>query len=290
MTKAPALLHTIGALRGQVATWRSAGDSLGLVPTMGALHAGHVSLIDIARQRAKRCIVTIFVNPAQFSPAEDLGKYPRSLAADLEKSGIAGADAVFAPSAEDIYPAGFCTSVVLGGPAAAGLEDAFRPTHFAGVATVVAKLLIQAMPDVALFGQKDFQQLCVVRQMARDLDLPVDIIGAPTKREADGLAMSSRNVFLSAADRRAAPALHQALQSAAGDIAKGADIAAALSEARAKIAAAGFALDYLELRDAVSFAPIALPLTGACRMLVAARIGAVRLIDNIEVAQRGGGA
>ena len=281
MTQAPLLLHTIFALRETIRQWRQAGDTLGLVPTMGALHAGHVSLVDIARQRATRCIVTIFVNPAQFAPTEDLAKYPRTLAADLDKVRAAGADAVFAPSAEEMYPAGFCTTVLLSGPASAGLEDAFRPAHFAGVATVVAKLLLQSAPDVAVFGQKDFQQLCVVRQLARDLDLPVDIIGAPTLREADGLAMSSRNVFLSADARRAAPALHQAMQAAAARIAGGAGAQAALAQARAAIERAGFKLDYLELRDAAALGPFAPPAPG--RMLVAARIGAVRLIDNIDM-------
>lgn len=283
MSTAPALIHSIAALRETIRRWRRAGDTLGLVPTMGALHAGHVSLVSIARQRARRCIVTVFVNPAQFTPAEDLDKYPRTLAADLEKVGPAGADAVFAPSAEEMYPADFCTTVALRGPAVAGLEDAFRPTHFAGVATVVAKLLVQSMPDLAVFGQKDFQQLCVVRQMARDLDLPIDIIGAPTLREADGLAMSSRNVYLSVADRLAAPALHEAMQAAAQAIIAGGLAGEALGKARALIESAGFRLDYLELRDSVTLAPVAAAGSKPCRLLVAARIGAVRLIDNIEV-------
>ena len=289
MNQPPHLVHTIAALRELTQGWRAKGDTIGLVPTMGALHAGHVSLVDIALQRVKRCIVTVFVNPTQFSPAEDLAKYPRTLAADIEKVRVAGADAVFAPAAEDVYPPGFCTTVSLHGPASVGLEDAFRPTHFAGVATVVAKLLIQSAPDVAVFGEKDFQQLCVVRRMARDLNLPVDIIGAPTKREADGLAMSSRNVYLKPADRRAAPALHVAMQAAGRRIGTGGAINTALREARTAIEAAGFKLDYLELRDAATLAAVAALGKQACRMLAAARIGQVRLIDNIEV-KRGGGA
>ena len=288
MTKGLHLIHTIDALRELTQGWRVRGDTIGLVPTMGALHAGHMSLVDIARQRATRCIVTIFVNPAQFSPTEDLSKYPRPLAADIEKVRSAGGDAVFAPAADEMYPPGFCSSISLAGPARAGLEDAFRPTHFSGVATVVAKLLIQSAPDLAIFGEKDFQQLCVVRQMVRDLDLPVDIIGAPTLRESDGLAMSSRNVFLTAADRQAAPTLQQALQTAARIILAGGAMDAALRQARASIEAAGFKLDYLELRDAATLAPVVSAPVKHSRLLVAARIGAVRLIDNIAISPGGG--
>ena len=288
MTKGLHLIHTIDALRELTQGWRVRGDTIGLVPTMGALHAGHMSLVDIARQRATRCIVTIFVNPAQFSPTEDLTKYPRPLAADIEKVRSAGGDAVFAPAADEMYPPGFCSRISLAGPAGAGLEDAFRPTHFSGVATVVAKLLIQSAPDFAVFGEKDFQQLCVVRQMVRDLNLPVDIIGAPTLRESDGLAMSSRNVFLTPADRQAAPALQQALQAAARVILAGGAVEAALRQARAAIEAAGFKLDYLELRDAATLAPVVSAPVKLSRLLVAAGIGAVRLIDNIAISTGGG--
>ena len=288
VNQAPHLVHTIAALRKLTRGWRAKGDTLGLVPTMGALHAGHMSLVDIARQQARRCVVTIFVNPTQFAPAEDLSKYPRTLAADIEKVRSAGADAVFAPAADEMYPPGFCSSISLAGPAGSGLEDAFRPTHFSGVATVVAKLLIQSAPEFAVFGEKDFQQLCVVRQMVRDLDLPVDIIGAPTLRESDGLAMSSRNVFLTPADRQAAPALQQALQAAARIILAGGVMDAALRQARTSIEAAGFKLDYLELRDAATLAPVMSAPANPCRLLAAARIGAVRLIDNIAVSPGGG--
>ena len=283
MTTAPIIFHSVAAMRATIAQWRRGGDTLGLVPTMGALHAGHMSLIAIARQRALRCIVTIFVNAAQFAPGEDLSKYPRTLAADLEKVAAAGADAVFAPLAPEMYPAGFCTSVALQGPAAAGLEDRFRPAHFGGVATVVTKLLTQALPDIAVFGEKDFQQLCVVRQLVRDLDMPVYIIGAPTLREADGLAMSSRNVNLTPDERCSAPALNRAMQAAATRIVEGEPPAAALDLAQAEIAAAGLALDYLELRDATTLAPMPELSSKPCRLLVAARLGQVRLIDNIDV-------
>lgn len=275
-------LHTIPELRAQVRRWRTAGERVAVVPTMGALHAGHVALMEAARAYAERIIVTIFVNPTQFAPTEDLSRYPRTLAADLEKASGAGVDVAFVPDVAEMYPEGFATTISLTGPAL-GLETDFRPTHFAGVATVVAKLLLQAGPDVALFGEKDYQQLQVVTRMARDLDIPVTIVGVPTVREADGLALSSRNVYLSPEDRAAAPALYRALSKAAADIRGGREIAAAVQEARASVSAAGFALDYLEARHAATLAPIASPEQGPIRLLVAARIGATRLIDNVAV-------
>lgn len=275
-------VHTVEDLRAQVASWRKAGDSVALVPTMGALHAGHAVLIEAAAARARRVIVSIFVNPTQFAPTEDLGRYPRTLQADLERAGQAGAAIAFVPDVDAMYPEGFATTISLEGPAL-GLETVFRPTHFAGVATVVAKLLIQAAPDIALFGEKDYQQLQVVTRLARDLDLPTTIVGVPTVREADGLALSSRNVYLSPTERAAAPALHRALQAASRAIAGGSDVAAAVDHARAEVTAAGFVLDYLEARHANTLAPIASRTEGPIRLLVAARIGATRLIDNIAV-------
>lgn len=275
-------LHTVAELRAQVRRWRAAGERVALVPTMGALHAGHVTLMEAARAHAERIIVSIFVNPTQFAPTEDLSRYPRTLAADLEKAGGAGVEVAFVPDVAEMYPDGFATTVSLTGPAL-GLETDFRPTHFAGVATVVAKLLLQAGPDVALFGEKDYQQLQVVTRMARDLDIPVAIIGVPTVREADGLALSSRNIYLSAEDRAAAPALHRALSKAAADIRSGHEVEAAVEEARASVRAAGFALDYLDARHAATLAPITSLGEGPIRLLVAARIGSTRLIDNLAV-------
>ncbi len=233
MTANVPVVHSIEALRARVAAWRANGERIGLVPTMGALHAGHLSLVEAARRDAQRVVVTVFVNPAQFGPSEDFTKYPRTLPADLEKLESAAADLCFAPAVEEMYPHGFATRVEMDGPARADLEDRFRPTHFSGVATVVAKLLNQAGADVALFGEKDYQQLLVIRQLARDLDIATRILSAPTLREADGLAMSSRNVYLSAAERRAAPALFLAMQEAARRIAAGEAIES-LSRNRAK--------------------------------------------------------
>ncbi|MDP2357099.1 MAG: pantoate--beta-alanine ligase [Beijerinckiaceae bacterium] len=279
---APIIARTVAELRQTVATWRRAGARVALVPTMGALHPGHVSLVDLARASAGRVVTSIFVNPTQFGPNEDYSKYPRTFDADVERLGKAGCELVFAPSPDVMYGHGFATTISLEGPAKAGLEDAFRPSHFAGVATVVAKLLIQCGPDVAIFGEKDFQQLAVIRRMVRDLDIPVEIIGAPTLREADGLAMSSRNVYLSAAERAAAPVLHGVLRDCAARIAQGETFEGVLAEGRVQIERAGFALDYLELRDAATLAAPRLDTTAALRLLAAARMGATRLIDNVH--------
>ena len=278
----PAIYTTVEQMRQALRPWRDAQERIALVPTMGALHAGHISLTHLARQTASRCVVSIFVNPTQFAPHEDFSKYPRTLDADLEKLAAAGVDAVYAPTPDVMYPPGFATTVSLAGPAVAGLEDRFRPTHFAGVATVVAKLFTQAMPDVAVFGEKDFQQLAVIRRMTKDLDLAVDVIGAPTIRESDGLAMSSRNVYLDAKERAVAPLLHRTLQDCAARIKAGGDARQNLVEAARTLTEAGFALDYLELRDAASLAAADLT-QGTARMLVAAKLGKTRLIDNIPV-------
>jgi pantoate--beta-alanine ligase len=279
----PEVLNTVASLRAHVRDLRSSGGKIALVPTMGALHAGHISLVNLAKAQGARVIVSIFVNPTQFAPTEDFSKYPRTFEADLEKLSAAGADAVYAPTPEIMYPQGFSTTVTLAGPAAAGLEDKFRPTHFAGVATVVAKLHIQAMPDIAIYGEKDFQQLAVIRQMTRDLDLPMEVLGGPTIREEDGLALSSRNIYLDPAQRKAAPVLNATMRSCAALIRAGQPSEAVMTEGRAKISAGGFALDYLELRDAVTLGTPDIASGKPLRMLVAAKIGATRLIDNIAV-------
>ncbi|MBS9476631.1 pantoate--beta-alanine ligase [Ancylobacter radicis] len=275
-------VHTVQELREQVATWRVRGERIALVPTMGALHAGHMALVTAALAHAERVVVSIFVNPTQFAPTEDLSRYPRTLQADLEKAAMAGADLAFVPDVAEMYPAGFATTISLSGPAL-GLETDFRPTHFAGVATVVAKLLIQAEPDIAMFGEKDYQQLQVVTRMARDLDMPVRIIGVPTLRDPDGLALSSRNIYLSPQERNVAPVLYRALSAAASEITGGADVAASVARARQTVIAAGFELHYLDARHAETLAPIATPAEGPIRLLVAAQLGATRLIDNVAV-------
>ena len=279
----PQVIHTLPALSRVLAKWRSRRDKVALVPTMGALHAGHLALVRQALRRSDRVIVSIFVNPTQFAPHEDLAAYPRALAADVAALSALEADLVWAPSGRTMYPDGFATRIVPEGPAHAGLEDVFRPHFFAGVATVVAKLLIQCKPDIALFGEKDYQQLKVVTQLARDLDLPTRIIGAPTVREKDGLALSSRNAYLSPAERAAAPALYRVLVGCAGQIAAGHPTGAVLGAGRKAIAQAGFALDYLEARRAETLAPAASYRERPLRLLVAARIGKTRLIDNVAV-------
>ncbi|WP_439575535.1 pantoate--beta-alanine ligase [Phreatobacter sp.] len=277
----PIVLSTIAALRAFVSGRRVRGERVALVPTMGALHAGHVSLVEVARRHASATVVSIFVNPTQFAPTEDFSKYPRTFEGDIRKLSEVGVEAVYAPDVETMYPAGSATTVSLKGPATAGLEDVTRPFHFDGVATIVAKLFTQSQADVALFGEKDFQQLAVIRRMAADLDLPVEIVGAPTVREADGLAMSSRNVYLSQAERARAPALHRIMQETAAAIRAGAGVEDALSPSRQAITEAGFALDYLEVRGANDLGP---PQPGSPRrMLVAATLAATRLIDNIPV-------
>jgi pantoate--beta-alanine ligase len=279
----PALVGDVAGLRNIVARWRNEGERIALVPTMGALHAGHISLIKRAQREADRVIVSIFVNPTQFSPSEDFGKYPRTFEADLEKLDAAACDLCFAPDVREIYPEGFATTVLVDGVAKADLEDHFRPTHFAGVATIVAKLLIQAQADIALFGEKDYQQLLVVKRMARDLDVPTRIVGAPTLREPDGLAMSSRNVYLTADERGRAAALYAALQDTAARIKAGDRIGDAMRAATETVVRAGFDIDYLEARHAETLARVADRDEGPIRLLAAARLGATRLIDNIAV-------
>ncbi len=278
-----AIFETVAAMRQAVARWHAAGDKVGLVPTMGALHEGHIALVKEAQRRAQRVIVTIFVNPTQFAPHEDFKKYPRTFDDDCAKLVAAGADAVFFPPVEEMYPAGFATRVLLLGPAAVGLDDRFRPTHFEGVATVCCKLFTQSRADLAVFGEKDYQQLKVVTRMAADLDLGIEIVPLPTFREADGLAMSSRNRYLSPEDRALAPLLHRVMQALAVRIRNRDDLFRAVGEAQTEIISAGFELDYLEARHAETLAPVTSLADGPIRILVAARLGATRLIDNIAV-------
>lgn len=281
--KPPRVVKSVKALRDAMAEWRRRKLPIALVPTMGALHAGHISLVDLAKESAKKVVVSIFVNPTQFGPNEDFSRYPRTLKADLDKLTQAGADLVFMPDAKEMYPDGFATMLTPSGPAAAGLDDKFRPGHFSGVATVVAKLFTSVMPDIAIFGDKDYQQLQVIKTMARDLHLPVKVVGAPIIREKDGLALSSRNVYLSAEDRKAAPVLHKVLKETARAIKQGAALDEVLARGREKIAAAGFQIDYLEARDATTLGKLGPSHKSKVRVLVAARIGRTRLIDNVAV-------
>ena len=283
MADRPTVARTVPSLRRALAPFRDTGERIALVPTMGALHRGHLALVREARRRVRRVVVSIFVNPTQFAPHEDFGSYPRGFAADLKALQTAKADLVWAPSAEVMYPAGFATRIEPQGAAKAGLEDEFRPHFFGGVATVVAKLFTQTAPDFALFGEKDYQQLRVVTQMAKDLDLPLKVIGVPTVREQDGLALSSRNAYLSAAERSVAPLLYRVLKMSAARIKKGENIQHVLDIGRIEIDVAGFALDYLEARHALTLAPVASRKDGPIRLLVAAKIGKTRLIDNIAV-------
>lgn len=283
MPRSPIVARTLPALRRALDTLRTRNASLALVPTMGALHEGHLALVRLAKRRAAKVAVSIFVNPTQFAPNEDFSSYPRTWKADLAKLAAEKVDLVWSPEPKTMYPAGFASKIVTEGPALAGLEDRFRPHFFGGVTTVVGKLFAQVRPDFALFGEKDFQQLRVVTRMARDLDLGVKVIGSQTVRERDGLAMSSRNVYLSPEHRSAAPTLYRALKETAKRLRAGDDLAAALAGGAAMITAAGFALDYLEARHAETLEPIASVDDGPVRLLVAARIGSTRLIDNCAV-------
>jgi pantoate--beta-alanine ligase len=284
MPRSPRIVRAVPVLRRSVAQFRDAGEKIALVPTMGALHEGHLRLVQLARKRARRVIVSIFVNPAQFAPHEDFANYPRAMARDLTL--LAGIDLVWAPAVETMYPPGFATQIVPQGPAKVGLEDAFRPHFFAGVATVVAKLLIQCAPDIAVFGEKDFQQLKVVTGLVQDLDLPVKIVGAPIVREKDGLAMSSRNAYLSPAERAAAPVLYRVLSDCADRISTGEHIAKVLDEGSRAIEDAGFAIDYFEARNADTLEKVESANDGPFRLLAAAKLGRTRLIDNVVVPER----
>lgn len=276
------IIRNIADLRAALSALRPDGGGIALVPTMGALHAGHLALVETGRHRAAHVVVSIFVNPAQFGPDEDLDAYPRREAADsalLEQAGVA---ILWAPDAPAMYPPGFATSIAVGG-VGEGWDGAARPGHFAGVATVVAKLLLQVQPDIAVFGEKDFQQLAVIRRMVADLDIPVEIVGVPIQRDDDGLALSSRNAYLSPEERITARILPRALGEAVTAIARGADVAATLDSARRKLADAGFdPIDYVALCDAATLEPIGRPGRPG-RLIAAAKLGRTRLIDNLPV-------
>lgn len=278
------LVHTTADLRHYVAQRRGQGQRIALVPTMGALHAGHLSLVSLAQTQADIVIVTIFVNPKQFAAGEDLDKYPRTLEADCAKLKSVKTDLVFAPNAAEMYPSGFATNIHVAG-VSEGLCGAARPGHFDGVATVVTKLLLQALPDIAVFGEKDYQQLAVIRRLVADLNIPVEIIGAPIMRDDHGLALSSRNAYLSAAELTIARQLNGHLFSLAKDLKTNPDQAGNLLAAyKNKILSTGFDhLDYLELRDAYTLQPVVNPQGQTARIFVAAHVGSTRLIDNIPI-------
>jgi pantoate--beta-alanine ligase len=270
-------------LRAQIHDWRQAGLRIGFVPTMGALHEGHLSLIRMARERADRVVASIFVNPAQFAPHEDFDAYPRTLDEDAAKLANAKCDLLYAPLASDMYADGFSAKLSLEG-AALGLETDFRPHFFAGVAIVVAKLFNRVQPDISVFGEKDYQQLLVIRQMVRDLDFPIEIVPAPTLRERDGLALSSRNAYLSTREREISAGLHDILSGFANDLTQGTDWETAQGKALAKAASAFDRVDYIEARCALTLAPLpAGPVTQPARVLAAVWLGKTRLIDNLAV-------
>ncbi|HEX3414633.1 MAG TPA: pantoate--beta-alanine ligase [Stellaceae bacterium] len=277
------IARTIADLRRHIAAWRKGGERVGLVPTMGALHQGHMALVRTARAECDRVVASVFVNPKQFAPTEDLGSYPRREAADFEMLQSAGVDLVFIPALDEMYPPGFATLVRVSG-LTEGLCGAHRTGHFDGVTTVVTKLLIQALPDIAYFGEKDYQQLTVVRRLARDLDIPVRIACVPTVREADGLALSSRNVFLSAEERRIATNLARVLRSIAAALAQDPTaVEREIARGSAALQQAGFAVEYLEIREAESLA-VTTEVTPSSRVFAAVGLGTTRLIDNMLIA------
>ena len=277
-------VRTVAELRRQIGAWRSEGATIALVPTMGALHAGHLSLVRLAGQKATRVVASLFVNPTQFAPTEDFQSYPRNEERDAALLKADGCDLLYAPEPDEMYPDGFATTVTVAAETTS-LEGAVRPDHFAGVATVVAKLLIQAAPDLAVFGEKDYQQLHVIRRLTADLNLPVEIIGAPIVRDSDGLALSSRNAYLSAPERLIAPGLHRALEAAAAALRAGMDVARVEAEAIQSVLGAGFeSVDYVEARSPDRLARLGPGAhSGEARILAAARLGRTRLLDNIQV-------
>jgi pantoate--beta-alanine ligase len=283
MSTVPQIVTSVAELRHRITALRQDDCRVGLVPTMGALHAGHLSLVREIQKHVDVVIVSVFVNPTQFAPHEDFDSYPRTLTADADKLGVGGeTDLIFAPSVGEMYPAGFATKIEVAGPAL-GLESETRPHFFAGVATVVSKLLLAVGPDVAMFGEKDYQQLMVIRRLVADLGLGVQILGAPIVREADGLAMSSRNAYLSDSERKIAGLLNLVLKSLVEELRGGAPVAAAEAKGTEAILAAGFSkVDYLTLRDAETLAPLTI-LDRPGRLLTASTVGRTRLLDNMAV-------
>ncbi len=282
-SRTPLIVRTLPTLRRALADLRGRKATTALVPTMGALHDGHLALVRTAKLRADKVMVSIFVNPAQFAPHEDFGSYPRTWKSDVAKLAAEKVDLIWNPDVATMYPDGFATRITPEGPAIAGLEDKFRPHFFGGVATVVGKLFTQCRPDFALFGQKDYQQLKVVTRMALDLDLGVKVIGMTTVRERDGLAMSSRNVYLTPDQRQTATVLYKTMKDAKKRLRSGDDLTAVMADGAATIAAAGFKVDYFEARHADTLAPVNSIADGPIRLLVAAKIGNTRLIDNAAV-------
>jgi pantoate--beta-alanine ligase len=282
MTAVLPVVRTVAELRAQVRAWRQAGLRIGFVPTMGALHEGHLSLVRLARTRAERVVASIFVNPTQFAPHEDFEAYPRDEAGDMAQLAAAGCDLLFGPSVEEMYPPGAATTVTVTG-VTESMDGVARPSHFAGVATVVTKLLNQCAPDVAVFGQKDFQQLQVIRRLVEDLDIPVEVIGAPTARADDGLALSSRNAYLTTAERKVAVRLNEILRDALDRLRRGEPVEATEARAIADLQAAGFnRIDYVETRTPDTLARLGPgPAKGPIRLLAAAHVGRTRLIDNM---------
>ncbi len=278
------IVRTIRALRTYTNKWREQRQTIALVPTMGALHEGHLSLVEFAKKKADKVIVTIFVNPTQFGENEDLSKYPRNEKEDIKKLDNIGADLVFAPNINQIYPEGFSTTVSV-----TGLTDVLcgksRPTHFSGVTTIVSKLLMQSLPDIAIFGEKDFQQLIIIKQMVQDLDIPVKIIGAPIVRESNGLAMSSRNIYLNEKHRKIAPNLYKELKQLTKQLPSEKSISNTLSQTIEKLTSLGFQVDYLELRDVKSLKNIQGKITTPARVFAAVYLGKTRLIDNMKVSK-----
>ena len=274
-------VRTVSDLRHGLAPWRKAGERVALVPTMGALHEGHLSLVALAKSKADRVVASIFVNPIQFGPLEDFHRYPRDEAGDLAKLEKAGASLVFAPETAEMYPQGFGTRVSVA-DLTEDLCGASRPNHFDGVATVVTKLLLQCAPDIAVFGEKDYQQLLVIKRLVSDLNIPVEILGGPIVREKDGLALSSRNAYLSPSERKTAPLLYQAIVAVANDLSKGRGADDAAGAGRFKLEAAGFRVDYVAVRDPETLKPLLGPVQQA-RVLAAVHLGRTRLIDNVAV-------
>jgi pantoate--beta-alanine ligase len=283
MKRITPVVNDIKSLRKRVQRWRRQGLKVALVPTMGALHEGHLSLIDAATKKADRVIASIYINPTQFAAGEDLSTYPRDEIGDLTKLKSRGTNLAYVPDNAEMYPDGFATTVSVSGPANAGLEDKYRPDFFDGVATIVAKLLIQARCDMAVFGEKDYQQLLVITRMTRDLNIPTSIFGATTIREPDGLAMSSRNIYLSEKHRKNSPLLHSTLQHAAQRLRDGDVPKSVMASAKRALTKGGFKVDYVEARNAQTLAKLGPKQNEPIRLLAAAQLGKTRLIDNIAV-------